>query len=67
MNEDIIQGKWTQIKGDVKAKWGELTDDQLDQIEGNRDKLIGALQESYGKARDEVEKELEEFEKTYAA
>ncbi|PJB70022.1 MAG: CsbD family protein [Alphaproteobacteria bacterium CG_4_9_14_3_um_filter_47_13] len=67
MNEDIIKGKWTQIKGDIKTKWGKLTDDELDQIKGNRDKLIGKLQESYGKTRDEAEQELKDFEKKYAS
>ena len=67
MNEDVIQGKWKQIKGDVKAKWGKLTDDKLDQVDGNREKLIGTLQECYGKSRQDIEDELNEFEKKYAA
>ena len=45
MNWDIIQGKWKQLKGATKVKWGELTDDELDQIDGNKDKLAGKLQE----------------------
>ena len=43
MNSDIIQGKWKQIKGQVKQKWGELTDDELDQIDGKRDELVGKI------------------------
>lgn len=66
MNDDIIKGKWTQLKGDVKARWGKLTDDHLDQIEGNRDKLLGKLQETYGRSREDAEKEVKEFEKKYA-
>lgn len=67
MNSDIIEGKWEQIKGDVQAKWGDLTNDELDQIEGNRKKLVGKIQEKYGKTKEEAERELEEFEKSRAA
>lgn len=67
MNKDIIQGKWSQLKGDVQTKWGKLTDDDIDQIEGNREKLLGKIQENYGKTRDDAEKELKEWEKTFAA
>ena len=58
MNKDIIEGKWTQAKGQIKKKYGELTDDELDQINGNYEILVGKIQEKYGKSRDEVEKEL---------
>lgn len=61
MNWDIIQGKWTQMKGAVKEKWGELTDDELDQIEGNKDKLVGKLQEKYGWAKDRAETEVTDY------
>ena len=67
MNNDIIEGKWNQVKGEAQAKWGKLTNDDLDQIEGNRTKLAGKIQEAYGKTRDEVEAELKEWEKTLAA
>ncbi len=67
MNNDIIAGKWNQVKGEAQVKWGKLTNDDLDQIEGNRTKLAGKLQEVYGKSKDEVEKELSEWEKTFAA
>lgn len=67
MNKDVIQGKWTQVKGDVKKTWGKLTDDDLDQIEGNREKLLGKIQETYGRSREAAEKELKEWEKTHAA
>ena len=66
MNSDILKGNWKQLKGSVQAKWGDLTDDQLDQIEGNREKLVGEIQENYGIARDEAEKQVEEWEKSVA-
>ena len=65
MNENTIKGNWKQVKGHVQKKWGDLTDDELDQIDGNRKILAGKIQEKYGKAQDEAEKEIEEFEKTY--
>jgi uncharacterized protein YjbJ (UPF0337 family) len=55
MNWDIIQGKWGQFKGSIKDKWGQLTDDDIDRINGNRDMLIGKLQEKYGWAREQAE------------
>ena len=64
MNQDIIQGKWTQIKGSLKAKWGKLTDDDLARIDGNTEYLVGKLQERYGYQRDHAEREVKEFEKT---
>lgn len=62
MNWDQIEGNWKQFKGKVKEKWGELTDDDLQVIGGKRDKLIGKLQEKYGIAKEEAEKELKNFE-----
>jgi uncharacterized protein YjbJ (UPF0337 family) len=67
MNEDIFKGNWKQFKGEVQKQWGKLTNDQLDQIEGNREKLVGQIQENYGVARDEAEKQVKEFEKTRKA
>jgi uncharacterized protein YjbJ (UPF0337 family) len=61
MNEDIFEGRWKQIKGDVKRTWGKLTDDDLDRAEGNRDKLVGSLQERYGWERNRAEKEFDGF------
>ncbi|RJL07282.1 CsbD family protein [Paracoccus siganidrum] len=61
MNWDIIQGKWKQLKGSVKEKWGELTDDEIDQIDGNKDKLAGKLQEKYGWAKDKADAEIDEY------
>lgn len=62
MNEDIIQGRWTQVKGSAKRQWGKLTDDDLDIAEGNRDYLIGKIQERTGRAREEIEIEVNDFE-----
>ncbi len=67
MNWDVIQGKWKQRKGEAKSKWGELTDDDLDRAEGDRDKLVGVVQERYGLAKDEAEREVDEFYHKHAA
>ena len=61
MIEDILKGKWKEIKGEVKEKWGMLTDDDLTAVEGNKDKLLGLLQQKYGYAKDKAEKEYQEF------
>lgn len=65
MNENTIKGNWAQVKGNVQKKWGELTNDEIDQIDGSRKILAGKIQEKYGRAQDEAEREIEEFEKTY--
>lgn len=61
MNWDIVEGKWKQLKGDVRSNWGKLTDDDLDLIAGKREKLAGTLQERYGKGRDEVERDIDDW------
>jgi uncharacterized protein YjbJ (UPF0337 family) len=61
MNWDQIKGNWTQMKGKVKEKWGKLTDDDLTTIAGKRDQLAGKLQQRYGYAKEQAEKELDEF------
>lgn len=58
-NSDILEGKWKQIKGRVREKWGDISDDELDQIEGRRDRLEGKLQEKYGYAKDEASKHVD--------
>jgi uncharacterized protein YjbJ (UPF0337 family) len=63
MSWNKVEGNWNQFKGKVKEKWGELTDDELDQIAGKRDILIGKIQEKYGIVEDEAEKRIKEFEK----
>lgn len=60
MNADILKGKWRQLRGEVKQWWGNLTDDDLDKVEGEREKLIGIVQERYGYARDQAEREVDE-------
>ena len=61
MNWDVVEGKWKQIKGDVKRQWGKLTDDDLDVIEGNRDKLVGKIQESYGIGKDDADRQVNDW------
>ena len=56
MNADQFKGKWVQFKGEVKKQWGEFTDDDLMQIEGNYDKFVGRVQERYGDKKEEVVK-----------
>ena len=67
MNRDVIKGNWKQIRGRARVWWGKLTDDDLDVIDGNRDQLIGKLQERYGytkeRAAQEVNKRLEELDR----
>lgn len=65
MNTDILEGKWKQIRGEIRETWGELTDDELDQIAGKRDKLAGTLQEKYGWSRDEAERQIDNFLRDY--
>lgn len=65
LNQDVLKGKWKQMRGQVKQWWGDLTDDDLDQIDGSVDKLVGRLQERYGYAREEAEKEIDRRLKTY--
>lgn len=59
MNWDIVKGKWKQVTGSAKSNWGKLTDDDLTQIDGEREKLIGKVQEKYGIARDKAEAEVD--------
>ncbi len=61
MNSDTLQGNWEQLKGKVQQKWGKLTDDDLDVVEGKRTELAGRIQERYGIARDEAEKQIDEW------
>jgi uncharacterized protein YjbJ (UPF0337 family) len=61
MNSDIFEGKWKQLKGHIRENWGELTDDEVDQIQGKMDILVGLLQEKYGYAREDAEREVNDF------
>ncbi len=57
--EDMLKGAWKQLKGNVKQQWGKLTDDDLMEIDGNKDKLVGKLQERYGYSRVQAEKDYD--------
>jgi uncharacterized protein YjbJ (UPF0337 family) len=61
--KDIWQGRWTQLRGKIREKWGELTQDELDQAKGQRDQLVGRIQEKTGKARAEIEKEIDRMDR----
>ena len=61
MNRDTFKGQWTQIKGKIRQQWGKVTDDDLAQIEGNAEQLIGKIQEHYGRTREEAERELDRW------
>ena len=63
MNWDHVAGNWTEFRGKVRERWGKLTDDDLDVIEGKREQLLGILQQRYGTAKDELEREVKEFER----
>ena len=64
MNQDIIKGKWAQIRGQLKQKWAKLTDDDLGRLEGHRDYLVGKVQERYGIAKDKADEQVKEFERS---
>ena len=61
MNWEQIEGKWNQLKGSAKTKWGKLTEDDLDVIDGRRDQLIGLIQQRYGIAKEAAEKQVNEW------
>lgn len=61
MNWDEIKGNWKQMTGSVKSEWGKLTDDEVTEAEGDRDKLVGKIQEKYGVAKDEAERQVDDF------
>jgi uncharacterized protein YjbJ (UPF0337 family) len=61
MNDDILEGKWTQLKGKVKEQWGKLTDDEIDQLDGKKDQLVGKVQERYGIARDQAARDVDNW------
>ncbi len=65
VNSDVLEGKWNQLKGHVREKWGDLTDDDVDRISGRYDILIGTLQEKYGYSRAEAERDANDFLANY--
>jgi len=64
MNKETLAGKWHQIKGSVKQKWGKLTDSDIAQINGKREILLGKLESRYGLAKEKAEKEIQDFERS---
>ena len=58
MNQDIFEGKWKEMRGQVKEWWGKLTDDDLDRVEGKADQLVGILQQKYGYTKQHAEQEI---------
>lgn len=61
MNKDQIAGKWKQLKGEAKVIWGKLMDDELDRVNGERDKLAGLIQERYGRTKEAAESEVRQW------
>ena len=65
VSRDQLEGKWHQTKGSIRAHWGDLTDDEIEQIDGNREIMVGKIQEKYGVAREEAERQVEEWRKSH--
>ena len=65
MNDDVFTGQWTQMRGSLKSWWGRLTDDDLDRIGGQKERLVGLVQEKYGRTREEAEREVEQRLREY--
>ena len=63
MNWEQIEGQWKDLKGQVRSTWGKLTDDDLENIAGKKDQLLGKIQERYGFTKDKAEKALDDFTK----
>src|SRR5689334_4596266 len=61
MNKDVFQGQWNVLKGKVKEQWGKLTDDDIKEINGKREQLLGKIQKRYGYAKDKAETEINSF------
>lgn len=64
MNWDQVQGSWKQFKGQVKPKWGDLTDDEIDRVEGSQEELSGLIQKKYGRTREEADREVSDWTST---
>jgi uncharacterized protein YjbJ (UPF0337 family) len=70
MNEDTLKGQWTQLKGKAREQWGKLTNDDLDQVQGKAEQLVGRIQERYGIAKEDARKQFDSWlndEKTPAS
>ena len=66
MNQDQIAGKWKQVKGSFKQKWGKFTDDEITRFNGNRDMIVGALQEKYGQTKEQAQKDFDAWFNAHA-
>jgi len=62
MNWDEVSGKWNQLKGSTKERWGKLTDDDLKMIDGKRDRMVGKIQERYGITKEKAEEQIRDWE-----
>ena len=67
MNWDTMKGDWKRTKGKIREKWGELTDDELDQVQGRREQFEGLLQKKFGLAKEEVKRQVDAFEHDFSA
>lgn len=67
MNWDIVKGKWKQLKGKVREEWGDLTDNEYEEIAGNKDQLVGKLQEKYGWTREEADRRADDWANRHSA
>lgn len=61
MNWDQVKGNWNQVKGEIKSKWGDLSDDDLTRIDGEKDKLVGVIQERYGVSKEEAQRQVDKL------
>ncbi len=61
INANVLEGKWTELRGKIKERWGKITDSDLDRINGKREQLAGLLQQKYGYAKDKSEAEIDQF------
>ena len=66
MDANILKGKWMQIKGSVREKWGQLTDDDVDKVSGSAERLVGVIQERYGYAKQQAEDEVDAWLARYS-
>lgn len=61
MNKEILKSKWVQLRGSIRSKWGDFTDQEIEEIKGDYAKLVGLIQEKYGRSKEEAEKEIEKW------
>ncbi|MCC5844774.1 MAG: CsbD family protein [Verrucomicrobia bacterium] len=65
MNSDILKGKWKQLVGSAKAKWGRLTDNELDEVAGDSERLAGLIQEKYGVTKEDAKRQIDDWNKEH--